>query len=69
LGTKVTSVIYIREEVKSRLNSRDPCYCLVQNLMSYRLLSKIVRIEKYKTIIVLVVFYGIKLVCHTKRRT
>jgi hypothetical protein len=50
----VTNQNLIQEEIK-RLNSGTACYHLVQNLLS-RLLSKIVKIRRYETIIV--VLYG-----------
>jgi UDP-galactopyranose mutase len=40
LGTTLTNQNSIQEEVKSRLNSGNACYYLVQNLLSSRLLSK-----------------------------
>jgi hypothetical protein len=48
----------IKEEIKRRLNSGNACYHSVQNLLSYRLLSKNVKIRIYKTIILPVVLYG-----------
>jgi hypothetical protein len=48
----------IQEEIKRRLNSGNACYNLVQNLLSSRLLSKNLKIRKYKTIILPVVLYG-----------
>jgi len=40
LGTNLTNQNYIAEEIKSRLRSGNACYNSVQNLLSYRLLSK-----------------------------
>jgi hypothetical protein len=48
----------IRDEIKSRLNSRNACYYSVQNLLSSRLISKNLKIKIYKTVIVPVVLYG-----------
>jgi hypothetical protein len=48
----------MQEEIKSRLNSGNSCYYLVQNLLSSRLLSRNVKIKIYKTIILPVVLYG-----------
>jgi len=45
------------EELKSRLRSGNACYHSVQNLSS-RLLSKNLKINIYRTIILPVVFYG-----------
>jgi hypothetical protein len=50
--------ICIHEEIKSRLNSRNACYHLVQSLLSSRLLSRNVKVKIYKTIILPVVLYG-----------
>jgi hypothetical protein len=46
------------EEIKRRLNSGNACYHSVQNLLSFRLLSKYVKVRIYKTIILPVVLYG-----------
>jgi hypothetical protein len=40
LGTTVTNQNLIQEEIKGRLNSGTACYHSVQNLLSFRLLSK-----------------------------
>jgi hypothetical protein len=55
LGTTITNQNLIQEEIKSRLNSGNACYYLVQNLLSSRLLSKNIKIRIYKTIILPVV--------------
>jgi hypothetical protein len=49
LGTTVTNQNLIQEEIKRRLNSCNACYHLVQNLLSFRLLSKNVKIIIYRT--------------------
>jgi hypothetical protein len=54
----VTSQNLIQEEIKRRSNSGNACYHSVQNLLSSHLLSKIVKIRIYKTIILHVVLYG-----------
>jgi hypothetical protein len=48
----------ILEEIRRRLNSGNACYHSVQSLLSSRLLSKILKIRIYKTIILPVVLYG-----------
>ena len=48
----------IYEEIKSRLKSGNAFYHLVQIVLSSSLLSKSVKIEIYRTIILLVVLYG-----------
>jgi hypothetical protein len=56
--TTVTNQNLIQEEIKRRINSGNACYHSVQNLLSFRLLSKNVNIRIYKTIILPVVLYG-----------
>jgi hypothetical protein len=46
----------IREQMKSKLNSSNACYHSVQNILSSRL--PVVKIKKYKTIILNTVLYG-----------
>jgi hypothetical protein len=58
LGTKLTNQNDIHDEIKSRLNSRNACNYSVQNLLSSRLISKNLKIEIYKTLILPVVLYG-----------
>ena len=52
----------IREEIKSRLKSGYACYYLVQNLLSFSLLSKNIKIKilTYRTITLPVGLYGCK---------
>jgi hypothetical protein len=57
LGTTVTNQNLIQGEIKRRLNSGNACYHSVKNLLSFCLLSKIVKLKIYKTIIFLVVLY------------
>jgi hypothetical protein len=54
----VTNQNLIQEEFKRRLNSGNACYHSIQNLLSSRLLSKKVKIRKYKIIILPEVLYG-----------
>ena len=58
LGTNLTNQYSIQEEIKSRLKSGNACYYSVQTLLSSSLLSKNLKIEIYRTIIVPVVLYG-----------
>jgi hypothetical protein len=58
LGTTVTNRNSIHEEIKKRLKLGNACYHSVQNLLSYRLLSKNTKIRVYRTIILPVVLYG-----------
>jgi hypothetical protein len=58
LGTTLRNQNSIQEEIKSRWNSRHACYYSVQNLLSYSLLSKSIKLQIYRTIILYVVLYG-----------
>jgi hypothetical protein len=58
LGTTVINHNLIQEEIKRRLNSGNTCYHSVQNILSFRLLSKNLTIRIYKNIILLVVLFG-----------
>jgi hypothetical protein len=60
LGTTLTNVDDTHDEVKSRLNSGNACYHSVQNLLSYRLTSKKLKIQVHKTVILSVVLHGYK---------
>jgi len=58
LGTTLTNENSIQEEIKSRLKSGNACYQLVQNLLFSSLLSKNIKINIHRTIILPVVLYG-----------
>jgi len=58
LGITLTNQNSIQEEIKSRLKSGNACCHLVQNIFSYSLLSKNLKIKIYRTIILPVVLYG-----------
>jgi hypothetical protein len=58
IGTTLTDQNCMQEEIKSRLNSGNTCYHLVQRLLSSHLLSRNVKVKIYKTIILPVVLYG-----------
>jgi hypothetical protein len=58
LGTTLTNQYSIQKEIKSRLKLGNACYYSVQNLFSFRLLSKNLKIKIYRTIILPVVLYG-----------
>jgi hypothetical protein len=57
LGTTITNRNLIQEEIKRRLNSGNAWYQSVQNLLSSHVLSRNIKIRKYKTILP-VVLYG-----------
>jgi hypothetical protein len=67
LGATVTNQNLIQEEIKRRLNSGNACYHSFQNLLSSRLLSKNVKTEICKTIILPVILYGCKICSLTLR--
>jgi hypothetical protein len=48
----------MNEELKTRLNSDNGCYHLLQSLLSSRLLARNVKVKIYKTIIPAVVSRG-----------
>jgi hypothetical protein len=50
LETTIANQNLIHEEIKRQFNSGNACYHSVQNLLSSRLLSKILRIIIYKNI-------------------
>jgi hypothetical protein len=58
LGMTPTNQNDIHDEIKSRLNSGNAYYYSVQNLLSSRLISKNLKIEIYKTVILPFVLYG-----------
>jgi hypothetical protein len=58
IGTALTNQISIHVEIKSRLESENACYYSMQNLLSSSLLSNIVKINIYRTIILPGVLYG-----------
>ena len=61
LGTNLTNQNSIQEEIKSRLNLGNACYYSVQNLLSSSLLSKILKMKIYRSKILAVILYGVKL--------
>jgi hypothetical protein len=58
LGTTLTDQNHMHEEINSRQNSGNACCHSVHSLLSSRLLSGNVKVEIYKTIILLFVLYG-----------
>jgi hypothetical protein len=57
-GTTLTYKNCIHEEIRSRVNSGNACYHSVQSLLSSHLLSRIVKVKIYKTVILPVVLCG-----------
>jgi hypothetical protein len=58
LGATLTNQNDTCDEIKNRLNLGNACYHSVQNLLSFRLISKNLKIKIYKTVILPVVLYG-----------
>jgi hypothetical protein len=67
LGTTLTNLNGIHDEIKSRLNSGNACCHSVQNLLSSHLVSKKLKIKIYKTVILPVVLCGCEPWSHTLR--
>jgi hypothetical protein len=65
LQTIVTYQNSIHEEIKSRLNSRNACYHLAQNLLSSHLLSENLQIKIHETIILPAALYGCEILSLT----
>jgi hypothetical protein len=63
LGTTLTNHNDIHDEIKSRLNSGNACYCSVQNLLSSLLMTKKLKFKIYKTVILPGVMYGCETLC------
>jgi len=63
LGTTLTNQNSIQEEIMSRLKSQNACYHSVQNILSSSLLSKNLKINIYRTIILPMFCMGVKLGC------
>ena len=47
-----------QEAIKSRLDSRNACYHLVQNVLCFGLLYRNINIKLYRTVMLCVVLYG-----------
>ena len=60
LGTILTNQNSIQKEIKRRLKSGIACYNSVHNLLSFSLLSKILKIKIHRNIILTLVLYGCK---------
>jgi len=61
LATTLTNQNSIQDEIKSRLKSGNVCYHSVQNSLSSSLLSKNLKINIYRTIILPVFCMSVKL--------
>jgi hypothetical protein len=66
LGATITDQNFMHKEIKSRLNSENACYHLVQSLLSSHPLSMNANVNTYKTILIFVL-YGCETVSLTLR--
>jgi hypothetical protein len=67
LGRTLKNQNSVQEEIKSRLKSGNACYHLVQNLLSSNLLSRNIKINIYRSIILPVVLNGCEILSLTLR--
>jgi len=58
LSSCVEKIFRLISDILSRLRSGNACYHSVQNLLSSRLLSKNLKINIYRTIILPIILYG-----------
>ena len=58
LGVTVRNTNDIREEIKHRINMGNACYYSPEKILSSHLLSKMLKDNTYKTIVLPVVLYG-----------
>ena len=58
LGVTVTNTNNIHEEIKHRINMENACYYSLEKILSSYLLSKKLKVNACKTIILPVVLYG-----------
>ena len=56
LGVMVTNTNDIHKEIKCRINIGDACYYSIEKILSSRLISKKLKVNTYKTIILPVVW-------------
>ena len=67
MGTTLTDQNYIQEQTKTRLQSWNACYHLVQNVLSSCLLYKTIKIKIYRTVMLRAVLYGCETWSNTLR--
>jgi hypothetical protein len=61
LGTTLTDQNHMHEGIMSRLNLEYACYHSVHSLLSSRLLSGNIIVDIYKTIVLRVIYMGVKI--------
>ena len=69
LGVTITNTNDIREEIKRRINMGNECCYSLEKILSPHLLSKKLKANTYKTIILPVVLYGCETWSLTLRRS
>ena len=57
LGVTVTNTNDIRKEIKRIINMRNACYYSLEKILSSHMLSKKLKVDTYKTIILSIVLY------------
>ena len=67
LGVTVTNTKNFCEEIKRRTNIGNACYYSLEKMLGSHLLSKNLKVNTYKSIILPVVLYGCKTWFHTLR--
>ena len=67
LGVTVINTNDIREEIKRRINMGNECYYSLEKILSFHLLSKKLKVNTYKTIILPVLLYGCETLSLTLR--
>ena len=68
LGVTVTNTNDIYEEIKYRINMGNACYYSLEKILSSHLLSKKLKVNTHKTIILPVVLYGFETWSFTLRK-
>ena len=67
IGVTVTNTNDIRDEIKRRINMGNACYYSLEKMLSSRLLSKKLKVNTHKTIILSVELYGCETWSHVER--
>ena len=67
LGVTITNMNGIREEITRKINMGNACYYSLEKIFLSHVLSKKLKVNTYKTIILPVVFYGCETLSLTLR--
>ena len=69
LGVTVTNTNDIRKDIKCRINVGNACYYSLEEILSFHLLSKKLKVNTYKTIIYFRLYcMVVEIVSHVERR-